>query len=73
MFENDPKGVVPNSCNGCHTEWSKDKAEYEASVKAYESLSGCNVSKKAAGKLKIGRSMILVFAFFLCWPETSSS
>ena len=38
MFENDPKNVVPNSCNGCHTEWEKDEAGYKAGVKAYESL-----------------------------------
>jgi hypothetical protein len=38
MFEKDPKNVVPNSCNGCHTEWGKDLAGYQAGVKAYESL-----------------------------------
>jgi predicted CXXCH cytochrome family protein len=38
MFEKDPKNVVPNSCNGCHTEWGKDEAGYKAGAKAYESL-----------------------------------
>jgi hypothetical protein len=38
MFEKDPKNVVPNSCNGCHTEWSKDKVGFEKGVKAYDSL-----------------------------------
>jgi len=38
MFEKDPKNVVPNSCNGCHTEWGKDEAGYKAGVKAFESL-----------------------------------
>ncbi len=40
MFEKDPKNVVPNSCNGCHKEWSKDEQGYKAGVKAYESLFG---------------------------------
>ncbi len=38
MFEKDPKNVVPNSCNGCHTEWGKDEAGYKTGAKAYESL-----------------------------------
>jgi len=38
MFEKDPKNVVPNSCNGCHNEWGKDKAGYEKGVKAFESF-----------------------------------
>lgn len=38
MFEKDPKNVVPNSCNGCHTEWSKDEAGYKAGARAFESL-----------------------------------
>jgi len=38
MFEKDPKNVVPNSCNGCHTEWGKDEAGYKAGVKAFDSL-----------------------------------
>ena len=40
MFEKDPKNVVPNSCNGCHTEWRTNEAGYQAGVKAYESLFG---------------------------------
>jgi hypothetical protein len=36
MFKKDPKMVVPNSCNGCHKEWSKTLEGYEAGVKAYE-------------------------------------
>jgi hypothetical protein len=40
MFKKDPKNVVDNSCNDCHTEWSKDEAAYQAGVKAYESLFG---------------------------------
>jgi len=38
MFEKDPKNVVPNSCNGCHAEWSKDEAGYKAGARAFESL-----------------------------------
>ncbi len=38
MFEKDPKNVVPNSCNGCHTEWSKDEAGYKAGAKAFDTL-----------------------------------
>jgi hypothetical protein len=40
MAKKDPKNVAPNSCNGCHTEWGKDKAGYQAGVKAYESKFG---------------------------------
>lgn len=40
MYEKDPKNVLPNSCNGCHNEWSKDEAGYKSGVKAYESLFG---------------------------------
>jgi predicted CXXCH cytochrome family protein len=38
MFEKDPKNVVPNSCNGCHTEWAKDEAGYKTGAKAFDSL-----------------------------------
>jgi len=40
MFKKDPKNVVDNSCNGCHNEWGKDEAGFQAGVKAYESLFG---------------------------------
>jgi hypothetical protein len=39
-FKKDPKNVVPNSCSRCHKDWVKDKAGYQAGVKAYESLLG---------------------------------
>jgi len=39
-FKKDPKNVVPNSCSGCHKDWGKDEAGYQAGVKAYESLFG---------------------------------
>jgi predicted CXXCH cytochrome family protein len=38
MFKKDPKNVPPNSCNGCHKDWTKDEAGLEGGVKAYESL-----------------------------------
>lgn len=38
LFKKDPKMVMPNSCNGCHTQWAKDEAGYMAGVKAYETL-----------------------------------
>jgi predicted CXXCH cytochrome family protein len=39
MFKKDPKApVIPNSCNPCHKDWSKNEAGFEAGVKAYESL-----------------------------------
>jgi predicted CXXCH cytochrome family protein len=38
LFKKDPKGVIPNSCNGCHKEWGKNEAGYQAGVKAYETL-----------------------------------
>jgi len=40
MFNKDPKQVVPNSCNGCHAEWGKDKAGYEAGAAAYRGKFG---------------------------------
>ena len=40
MFTKDPKNVIGNSCNGCHTEWSKDKAGYEAGVAAFRTKFG---------------------------------
>jgi predicted CXXCH cytochrome family protein len=40
MFKKDPQNVLPNSCNGCHKDWAKDEAGYQAGVKAYESKFG---------------------------------
>jgi predicted CXXCH cytochrome family protein len=40
MFNQDPKTVVPNSCDGCHGEWRKDKAGYEAGAAAFRTLFG---------------------------------
>lgn len=40
MFRKDPRTVIPNSCNGCHKNWAKDEAGFQAGVKAYESLFG---------------------------------
>jgi predicted CXXCH cytochrome family protein len=40
MFKKDPKNVPPNSCNGCHKDWAKDEAGFQAGVKAYETLFG---------------------------------
>jgi hypothetical protein len=40
MFEKDPKNVVPNSCNGCHIEWGKDREGYQAGANAFGSLFG---------------------------------
>jgi predicted CXXCH cytochrome family protein len=40
MFKKDPKAVLPNSCNGCHQEWAKDQAGYEAGAAAYQALFG---------------------------------
>lgn len=40
MFNKDPKNVIANSCNGCHAEWGKDKAGYEAGVAAFRAKFG---------------------------------
>jgi len=40
MFNKDPKSVIANSCNGCHAEWGKDKAGYEAGVTAFRAKFG---------------------------------
>jgi hypothetical protein len=37
MFKKDPKSaVLPNSCSGCHKEWTKTSEGYEAGLKGYE-------------------------------------
>jgi len=37
MFKKDPKApILPNSCSGCHKEWTKTLEGYEAGVKNYE-------------------------------------
>ena len=40
MCGKDPRNVVPNSCNGCHAEWGKDKAGYEAGAAAFRAKFG---------------------------------
>lgn len=40
IFHKDPNTVVPNSCNGCHKDWSRNKAGYEAGVAAYKAKFG---------------------------------
>lgn len=40
MFSKDPKAVIANSCNGCHTEWGKDRTGYEAGVAAFRAKFG---------------------------------
>jgi predicted CXXCH cytochrome family protein len=40
MFTKDPKTVIGNSCNGCHAEWGKDKAGYEAGAAAFRAKFG---------------------------------
>lgn len=40
MFTKDPKNVIINSCNGCHAEWGKDKAGYEAGAAAFRANFG---------------------------------
>jgi hypothetical protein len=32
--------ALPNSCTGCHKEWTKSKDGYETGVMAYEALFG---------------------------------